>query len=124
MDSFGELTDDLLIKILSFAPTTKVAVATSVLSKRWLSLWTMVPRLSLEDQWIDTVDINEIDFIVLPSHAVSGTLLLHKSPVIESFHLTKASGCIDDSEIYLWVRVAVDRFVRDLKISFTDAIGL
>lgn len=122
MDSFSDLTDDLLIKILSFAPTTKVAVATSVLSKRWLSLWTMVPRLTFEDEWIDTVDSSEIDCIVLPSHAVSGTLLLHKSPVIESFHLTKAFECIDRSEIYLWVRIAVDRFVRDLKISFTDVV--
>lgn len=110
------LSDDLLIKILSSTPT-KLAVSTSVLSKRWSSLWTMVRRLTFEDQWIHTVDM--IDCIALPSHAVSGTLLLHKSPVIETFHLTKAYGC-SDSEIYLWVRIAVDRFVRDLKISYTD----
>lgn len=107
-----------LIKILSFAPT-KDAVATTVLSKRWLSLWTMVPRLTFEDYLINIEETNEVRGVVLPSHAVSGTLLLHKSPVIESFHLTKAYEC-SDSEIYLWVRIAVDRFVRDLKISFIN----
>ncbi|KAL0897721.1 hypothetical protein Bca101_081682 [Brassica carinata] len=103
---------------MSFAPT-KDAVATSVLSKRWLSLWTMVPRLTFEDYLINIEETNEVRGVVLPSHAVSGTLLLHKSPVIESFHLTKDYEC-SDSEIYLWVRITVDRFVRDLKISFIN----
>lgn len=38
-------------------------------------------------------------------------------PFLESFHLNSASK-YSALEIGLWVRIAVDRFVRDLKISF------
>ncbi|CAA7062495.1 unnamed protein product [Microthlaspi erraticum] len=118
MDRFSQLTDDLLIKILSFLPT-KDAVATSTLAKRWLSLWTLVPRLNFEDRWVDIEETNEVRLIVLPAHFVSGALLLNRSPVLERFHLSRAIEC-SASEIDLWVRIAVDRFVRDLKISFVD----
>ncbi|WZY75696.1 hypothetical protein YC2023_022080 [Brassica napus] len=116
MDRLSQLPDDLLIKILSFVPT-KGVVATSILSKRWLSLWTLVPSLVFEDFSEEEDDeINEIHVRSL-SQFVSGTLLLHKAAVLERFHLNSASEC-SAWEIGLWVRIAVDRFVRDLKISF------
>ncbi|XP_048604644.1 F-box/FBD/LRR-repeat protein At5g56420-like [Brassica napus] len=116
MDRLSQLPDDLLIKILSFVPT-KCAVATSILSKRWLSLWTLVASLVFEDfSEEEDEEINEIHVRSL-SQFVSGTLLLHKAVVLERFHLNSASEC-SAREIGLWVRIAVDRFVRDLKISF------
>ncbi|CAN7038753.1 unnamed protein product [Brassica rapa subsp. trilocularis] len=116
MDRLTQLPDDLLIKILSFVPT-KGVVATSILSKRWLPLWTLVPSLVFEDFSEEEDDeINEIHVRSL-SQFVSGTLLLHKATVLERFHLYSASEC-SAWEIGLWVRIAVDRFVRDLKISF------
>ncbi|XP_048603084.1 F-box/FBD/LRR-repeat protein At5g56420-like [Brassica napus] len=116
MDRLSQLPDDLLIKILSFVPT-KCAVATSILSKRWLSLWTLVASLVFEDfSEEEDEEINEIHVRSL-SQFVSGTLLLHKAAVLERFHLNSASEC-SPWEIGLWVRIAVDRFVRDLKISF------
>lgn len=48
MDKISRLSDDLPIKILSLVET-KDAVAMSVLSKRWMSLWKLVPRLIFED---------------------------------------------------------------------------
>ncbi|CAA7062496.1 unnamed protein product [Microthlaspi erraticum] len=114
MDRFRQLP------ILSFLPT-KDAEATSTLAKRWLSLWTLVPRLNFEDRWERNEEINELHRKVLPSHLVSGTLLLNKSPVIESFHVSKAAEC-SASEIDFWVRVAVNRNLRDLKISFVDGV--
>lgn len=48
MDRISQLSDDLLIKILSLV-STKDAVAMSLLSKRWKSLWTLVPRLIFGD---------------------------------------------------------------------------
>jgi len=42
IDRIGSLPDDILIHILSYVPTKK-AVATSILSKRWIHLWPYVP---------------------------------------------------------------------------------
>ncbi|KAG7547743.1 FBD domain [Arabidopsis suecica] len=45
MDMISELTDDLILKIMSSLPFKQV-IATSVLSKRWRSLWKLVPKLN------------------------------------------------------------------------------
>lgn len=118
MDKISQLSDDLLIKILSLVPTKDV-VAMSVVSKRWMSLWTLVPRLVFDDYSSEDDEDEETNENHPRNLAqfVSGTLLLHKAAVLECFHLNIASEC-SASEIGLWVRIAVDRFVRDLKISF------
>ncbi|KAK7272525.1 hypothetical protein RJT34_29178 [Clitoria ternatea] len=46
----SNLPDDIICHILSFLSTTEV-VATSILSTRWKSLWTLVPTLDFEDDW-------------------------------------------------------------------------
>ncbi|XP_010512819.1 PREDICTED: F-box/FBD/LRR-repeat protein At5g56420-like [Camelina sativa] len=70
----------------------------------------MLPRLN----FIDRVDGRPH---ILSSDFIFGTLLLNKSPVLESFHLERDCEC-SASQIELWVRFAVDRFVRDLSIAF------
>ncbi|KAF2604153.1 hypothetical protein F2Q70_00024789 [Brassica cretica] len=47
MDRVGHLPDDLLLQILSYLSTIAVLI-TSVLSKRWLSLWMLLPKLYLD----------------------------------------------------------------------------
>lgn len=47
-DRISALSDDLLVQILSHVPT-KDAVATMILSKRWRSVWTMVPKLEFPE---------------------------------------------------------------------------
>ncbi|XP_028802083.1 F-box/FBD/LRR-repeat protein At4g26340-like [Neltuma alba] len=47
-DRLSNLSDDLLRHILSFLPT-KDAIATSLLSKRWMSLWIGLPILHFDD---------------------------------------------------------------------------
>ncbi|KAF2553819.1 hypothetical protein F2Q68_00037040 [Brassica cretica] len=46
MDKVSPFPDDLLLKILSYLPTNEVRI-TSVLSKRWRSLWMLLPKLEL-----------------------------------------------------------------------------
>ncbi|CAN7060466.1 unnamed protein product, partial [Brassica rapa subsp. trilocularis] len=67
-----------LVVILTFVPT-KVAVSTSILSKRWESLWTWVPKLEFVDIKYGS-DTAIKDFI-------NKNLPLLKSPVIQSFLL-------------------------------------
>ncbi|XP_019088662.1 PREDICTED: F-box/FBD/LRR-repeat protein At5g56420-like isoform X2 [Camelina sativa] len=121
MDKISQLSDDLLIKILSLVPT-KDAIAMSTLSKRWMSLWTLVPRLVFDVNSDSEDEDEEENQSRNLAQFVSGTLLLHKAAVLESFHLNIASEC-SGSEVGLWVRIALDRFVRDLKISFYNDHG-
>ncbi|XP_010443337.2 PREDICTED: F-box/FBD/LRR-repeat protein At5g56420-like isoform X1 [Camelina sativa] len=123
MDKISQLSNDLLIKILSLVET-KDAIAMSILSKRWKSLWTLVPRLifedySDEDEDAETKERHWRDL----SHFVYSTLLFHKAPVLVTFHLNVASDRLA-LEVDLWVRIAVERFVRDMKISFNFDHGL
>ncbi|EOA32991.1 hypothetical protein CARUB_v10016321mg [Capsella rubella] len=106
MSSICELSDDLLVKILSLVKT-KDAVATSLLSKRWLSLWKLVPRL---------------DYVTTPWHSsdpssdfINNFLLLSEAPVLETMHLRLGYFCKRE-EHERWVEIAVARHVRVLEL--------
>lgn len=103
MSSFCELSDDLLVKILSLVKT-KDAVATSLLSKRWVSLWKLVPRLDYGTPLYGTGS----DFI-------NNFLLLSKAPVLETLHLRLGDYC-EPEEHERWVDIAIARHVRNLEL--------
>ncbi|KAF8093008.1 hypothetical protein N665_0393s0010 [Sinapis alba] len=108
MDRLSHLPEHLLLKILSFLPTTKDVVATMVLSKRWQFLWTLVPRLVYDDgNW----NTKEGSF----SRFVNISLLLHEAPVLESlqFNLGEESS---DEDLGVWARTVARRHVRELVI--------
>ncbi|KAF2619712.1 hypothetical protein F2Q68_00041538 [Brassica cretica] len=67
MGRISGLSDELLVKILRLVPT-KVAVSTSILSKRWECLWMWLPKLKI------LLDVTRL--VSLPSLK---TLRLHKS---------------------------------------------
>lgn len=48
MDLIGILPDEVLCHILSFL-TTQESALTSILSKKWLNLWILVPNIGIED---------------------------------------------------------------------------
>ncbi|CAF1898987.1 unnamed protein product [Brassica oleracea var. botrytis] len=100
MDKISGLSDDLLVKILSFVPT-KVAVSTSVLSKRWECLWMWVP--TFEDINTDIKDRYRV--------SVHKNLLSHRAPIIESLRLKFCLGSLQPEDIKQWV---VSRCVRVL----------
>lgn len=107
MDIISQLGDDLLLRILSCVPTKDV-VATSLLSKRWRSLWKLVPQLEYDDS-------NHIGDYKIFSQYVYRSLLSNKAPVLEYLHLNLGMDC-PVIDISLWIDIAVSRRVSELKI--------
>lgn len=92
VDKISGLSDDLLVKILSFLPT-KAAVSTSLLSKRWECLWMWLPNLKFVS-WVSEAKSLQ--------RFLNRNLPLHRAPVIESFQLV----------------IALSRHLRKLKIRY------
>lgn len=107
-------SDDLLVKILSFLPT-KVAVTTSVLSKRWKFLWMWVPNLEYDDH--STKPSNRRSRRL--RRFIKRKLPLHRAPVLESLLLKLSTLPFQPEDIKQWVEVAVSLCVRDLSIDYS-----
>lgn len=111
MDKISGLPDELLVKIITLVPT-KVAVSTSILSKRWKFLWMFCTKLKYTDK--------DIPHRPKPRlwEFVDKNLPLHRAPVIESFHLhySSYSGAGKPEDIKRWIEIAVSRCVRELVI--------
>nr|XP_023884351.1 FBD-associated F-box protein At3g52670-like isoform X2 [Quercus suber] len=65
VDGISDLPDFVLSHILAFL-TTKDAVATSILSNRWKTLWTLVPNLDFDDYELGFLRISSS----LPSYPI------------------------------------------------------
>ncbi|CAA7032725.1 unnamed protein product [Microthlaspi erraticum] len=74
MDRISLLPDELLLRILSLLPTTKDAVATMVLSQRWLPLWKLMRKLVYDDSY-QNIEYGKF------SRFVDRSLILHEAPV-------------------------------------------
>ncbi|CAA7062551.1 unnamed protein product [Microthlaspi erraticum] len=109
MDRFSGLCDELLVKILS-SLSTKVAVSTSVLSKRWEFLWMWLPKLDYMTDFRD------------PNPALGGfiskNLPLHRAQVIESLRLKSCCISFPPEDVKLWIGIAVSRCLRELSILY------
>ncbi|CAL9243875.1 unnamed protein product [Arabidopsis halleri] len=69
-DRISHLHDDLLLRILSFIPTSD-AISTSLLSKRWKFLWKMMPTLDLDEDScrnLGSLRFDEVCCSLLQSH--------------------------------------------------------
>ncbi|ESQ45514.1 hypothetical protein EUTSA_v10011064mg, partial [Eutrema salsugineum] len=102
-DRISELPEALLLEILSSLPTENV-IATSVLSKRWRSLWKMVPKLEFDSK-IHKSEHHRFSEIVCRS------LLSHKAPVLESLSLVVRDKT-EALDIGIWVGIAFSHHVR------------
>ncbi|ESQ45702.1 hypothetical protein EUTSA_v10011126mg, partial [Eutrema salsugineum] len=103
------LPDDLLVRILSLVPT-KDAVPTMILSKRWRSIWTMVPALQY-------LEINNGTRGIKPRciwRFIDGSLQHHKAHVLETLAILIGGHCPVNTDVGKWIVNAVDRRVREL----------
>lgn len=110
-DRISDLPETLLLEILSSLPT-KTVIATSVLSKRWQSLWKMVPKLEFESYG------NIYKF----AEDVTRSLLSHKAPVLESLQLN-IRDYFDGVYIGIWATIAFARHVREFVLDLNFLHG-
>ncbi|WRX29323.1 F-box domain - like 10 [Theobroma cacao] len=117
-DRISVLPDDIIVRILSFV-SMEEAVATSILSKRWRPLWTLVPIIDLPDFDFDSSDIQEL-FIEF----VRNVLRFNKAVSLEKLRIQ----CNPDyaSCAHTCICTATERDVQELDIySFeTDTFHL
>ncbi|KAL1195187.1 putative FBD-associated F-box protein [Cardamine amara subsp. amara] len=113
MAKISDLSDELLVKILSYLPT-KVAVSTSVLSKQWEFLWMWSPKLVYSD-YSDINDSNSSSLLRYRDF-IAKHLPLHRAPIIESLLLRFHGGSVQPDDIKSWAGIAVSRCVRELNI--------
>ncbi|CAN7043114.1 unnamed protein product [Brassica oleracea var. botrytis] len=102
-DRISVLPDALLVQILLLLPI-KEAVATSILSKPWRCIWTLMPKLVCKD----TKHTN--------SKSVwwffEQSLQLHKSPILEHLEVKLGSRCPADVDVGKLILKAVERNIR------------
>ncbi|KAJ4904763.1 hypothetical protein Rs2_18714 [Raphanus sativus] len=128
-DRISALPDDLLVRILLFVPT-KYAVLTMILSKRWRSIWKMVPELNYLEMIND--DTNKVIIGGLLGRLlerffgrsdqrrqwllrfIDESLQAHKAPVLESLLIEVDTGRQVDVDVGNWIKKAVHRRVREL----------
>ncbi|KAG7532778.1 F-box domain [Arabidopsis thaliana x Arabidopsis arenosa] len=107
-DRISVLPEDLLVTILLYVPT-KEAVATMILSKRWLFIWTMLPRLDYRDNNDDEIKKSVWWFL-------EKSLQLHKAPVLPMLIIELGPQCPSDADVEKCVAKAVDHRVVFLRL--------
>lgn len=115
MDTISDLPEDLLVHILSLVPTRDI-VGTSRVSKRWLPLWKKVLKLRFDDRKFNGEKYETF------LHFVEKSLLLHKAPTLVSLTLRVGPKCTAD-DIGLWIKLALDRNIRELTIKHYSHYG-
>ncbi|XP_019092401.1 PREDICTED: putative FBD-associated F-box protein At5g56700 [Camelina sativa] len=120
MARITDLSEELLVKILTFLPT-KVAVSTSLLSKQWQFLWLWLPKLKY-DVYKDIADGSKSGCLMYRDF-INKNLLLHKAPIIESLSLRVRHRSLQPEDLKSWAGIAVSRCVRELSID-TSSSGM
>ncbi|XP_057442883.1 putative FBD-associated F-box protein At5g56440 [Lotus japonicus] len=114
-DKISILPEAVLCHILSFLPT-KQAVATSVLSKTWNSLWRSV--LTLDFEYIDYIRSREnYARFVQSVNAVIHSRDLHQP--IQKLRLTLNARAYDSTSITKCINVAVQRRLQHLDLDLS-----
>ncbi|CAF2045634.1 putative F-box/FBD/LRR-repeat protein At1g22000 [Brassica rapa] len=104
-----DLPDDLLLLILILVPT-KVAVTTTILSKRWRFVSKMLRLLEFNDDGNEKL-----------GWFIDQSLQLHKAPKLRSLIVELGPSCTVDVDVGKWIEYAVNRgvYVLDFKLLWT-----
>ncbi|XP_057418388.1 F-box/FBD/LRR-repeat protein At4g26340-like [Lotus japonicus] len=113
-DMISHLSDDILCHILSFLPTEQ-AIATSVLSKRWRSLWISVPVLNYDNQTYlknlkPSYCFERLIYATILARGVQRPIRTFRLKY-EVFHDERANA-----DINVWVDTVIQRGVENMDI--------
>lgn len=118
-DRMSGLPDSIICHILSFLPTQE-AVATSILSKRWIPLWKAIPSLNFDDEsYLQNRDFEKFIQLVYTS-----LLLRDMEQTIKKFNLVCMSTSCHSSMVNTWVMFANQRKVEHLSLSLPSTLSL
>ncbi|XP_065871838.1 putative F-box/LRR-repeat protein At3g18150 [Euphorbia lathyris] len=104
-DRISALPDSIIRHIISLLPSTKEAVQTGILSKRWENQWTKVPVLIFVSAGMSFK--NFLNFI-------ENTLILHECSKIKKFHLKYRHTSGNDPQFSSKIRFAARKDVEEL----------
>ncbi|KAG2271556.1 hypothetical protein Bca52824_066111 [Brassica carinata] len=104
VDLIKTLPDVILQDILCFIPT-KLAITTSLLSRRWRHVWCDIPSISLDVDTLTAASVNE-------------TLTRYKATKTKSFHLIITTMMGNIPHIDSWIEGAMSRDVENLSLDF------
>ncbi|XP_065872520.1 F-box/LRR-repeat protein 25-like [Euphorbia lathyris] len=109
-DRISALPDSIIRHIISLLPSTREAVQTGILSKRWENQWTQVPVLIL-----DSAGMSFENFL----NFINNTLILHDCSKINKFHLKYPHTSRNDPQFSSKIRFAIRKDVDELHLRST-----
>ncbi|PRQ52915.1 putative F-box domain, leucine-rich repeat domain, L domain-containing protein [Rosa chinensis] len=120
--SLNDLPDEILLHILSFLPTLD-AVNTSLISRRWRPLWSLVPSLNFSYHLFPPApesDLNPTqDQAQFFAHFIDRALILRPDSPIQTFRLSFIFHQGYHVHVDSWIRCAVTRLkARQLHLDF------
>ncbi|KAL2971955.1 hypothetical protein AAZX31_15G228100 [Glycine max] len=111
----SQIHDSILGHILSFLPTME-AVQTSVLSTRWINIWTSITNLKLNDRVLKKMQKKQYEHLV-------NTMLLHLANLsIQSFSLCLTCFHYESSQVSAWISSILEMGVQRLEIQYENKI--
>ncbi|XP_065853874.1 putative F-box/LRR-repeat protein At3g18150 [Euphorbia lathyris] len=114
-DRISALPDSIIHHILSFLPSTKKAIQTSVLSKQWQNHWTHVPVLIFDLSGMRYRSVQDICRIF---KFLDNTLILHDCSKIKKFHIKSFwNNSIPDSNYNVKLLFAIRKEVEELVLT-------
>ncbi|GMI79313.1 hypothetical protein like AT1G61330 [Hibiscus trionum] len=135
-DRISELSDDVLVKILSFLPSEEAVLKTSFLSHRWKQLWESLP-VSFNFDGLMPVrygayaksfeDSN--DYMRMKAEDgererckfvgwVNDVLIAHQGSTIDEFRVRFYLDCDSQTYIDKWIEIAMKKKVKKLELDF------
>lgn len=110
-DRISPMLDCLILEIISRLPTTKEAIRTGTLSKRWQHLWPSVPNLIFYNPDLDESH-SPSDFF----SSVEKTITQCRQVKLKKFELNSTYKIQFESLVNSWIRFAINCNVEELNI--------